>query len=249
MFNLSKFVCIVFGAAVLVTGCKGKDGEPGPAGPGLTGNLNGFATTYDEAGVATAKAGTTVTVDNQTPALTATTDADGRFQFAGLKAGTYNFTYSRTGYGTMKRFGVGHVGGDQPTYLGNQGMSAVATPSITGFNFGSSSSNSYIPFSISLNMASPSGRVIVFFGNTNSVSSANFSSSTSAYSNSGNGSLMTGTANKSTLNSFGMASGTTAYAIAYSTPANLFAYSDPATGRMVYPSLGAPSSVQAFIVP
>lgn len=239
-------------ASALSGGCKGKDGDPGPAGPAgqtLTGSITGYATTYDERGNRTAKSGTTVTIENQTPALTTTTDADGRFQFTGLKMGTYNIIYSRTDYGTMKRFGVGHVGGGQPTYLGNQDLSVVATPVIVSFGFGAFNIQTWsLDYGVSLNIPPPSGRVVVYFSNTTSVSYSNFIFSSSAYGQL-NGRTMYGSAYKSLLNSAGLAPGTVAYAIAYPVPLLPSSYTDQATGLIVAPCLGAPSSVQSFIVP
>ncbi len=261
MFNLSKIACIIFGAAVLLTGCKGKDGDPGPAGAvgatgatgaagqNLTGNLVGYVTVYDEAGNAGNKAGTTVTIDNQTPALTTTTDAAGRYQFTALKAGTYNLTFSRTGYGTYKRAGVVHVGGDQPTYLGNQGLSAVPSVGVTSLTFSQGLPGSYINYTVQLNtVPTTTTRVYVYFGNSPTLSVGNY---LFAYTNTGNSGTTTiqGSASKSTLNSYGLASGSTAYAIAYTVPVYNYSYSDPATGLNVFPSLGAGSSVQSFIVP
>ena len=256
--KLSQLLYPMLCATMLFSGCKGKDGDPGPAGatgatgatgPNLTGNMIGYVSAYDDNGNI-AKAGTTVTIDNQTPALTTTTDANGKYQFSDLKTGTYNLTFIRTGYGTMKRYGVGHVGGDQPTYLGVQGMTVVATATITGFTFSpSSSTNSYTNYTITVSNPPANGaRVSTYFGASPTVSSSNYLFYNSNYAaNSPN--VIYAYAYKSTLNSYGLVSGTTAYAISYATPPYSYSYSDPMTGLVVNPSLGTPSSVVSFIVP
>jgi hypothetical protein len=143
--KLSRYACVVFGTALLLAGCKGKDGDPGPAGPvgpsgqNLTGNMTGFVNSVDENGIQLAKTGVVVALDGVTPAVTATSDADGRFTLSNVRNGTYNITYSRTGYGTFRRIGVGHVGGDQATFLGTSTVSQVSTQTITNLTNGPSS--------------------------------------------------------------------------------------------------------------
>lgn len=44
------------------------------------------------------------------------TDKFGRFELPDVPAGTYKFIFSKNGYGTLKRFGIKHLGGE-PTVL------------------------------------------------------------------------------------------------------------------------------------
>jgi hypothetical protein len=46
-----------------------------------------------------------------------TTNIAGRFEFKDLPAGTYELQIEKAGFGTMKQFGIKHLGG-QPTILG-----------------------------------------------------------------------------------------------------------------------------------
>jgi hypothetical protein len=48
---------------------------------------------------------------------TAVTDANGRYAFTNIPAGTYNLLFSKTGYGTIKRFSQQLVGGNVPALL------------------------------------------------------------------------------------------------------------------------------------
>ena len=260
MKHVSKFVCVVFGAAILLSGCKGKDGDPGPAGAigpvgpsgqNLTGNIFGFVNPVDEYGIATAKSGVTVTLDGVTPAATATTNADGRYEFVGVRNGTYNVTFSRTGLATFRRFGIGHVGGDQPTFLATNTITATSTTSIGTVSVSNQSNNNVtlnIPFA---NAGAPANnflRFISFISASSGTTAANGtplnlpSATTSPLSNAN--------ISRATLNNLGFASGTTVYLVVYGAPSFLTGYTDPLTGRVFYVGLTAASSNQvSFVVP
>ena len=267
MLNLSKFACLALSAALLLNGCKGKDGDPGPAGAtgatgatgaagtsgqNLTGTLYGFVAPVDEYGFALPKSGVTVTLEGVTPAATATTNADGRYEFANLRNGTYNLSYSRTGLSTARRLGVGHVGGDQPTFLGTNSLSAPSTTTLGNLSVGVSTASALVTFTVP-------------FSNPGGLASGNFSrlafyASSSPGTTSANGTLLTlystntspltATFNKATFNSAGFASGTAVYVVVYGAPSVLTSFVDPLTGRVTYNGLTATSSNQvAFIVP
>lgn len=268
MNHISKFVCVVFGATVLLTGCKGKDGDPGPAGANgaagpagtsgqnLTGNLIGYVNPIDENGAILAKSGVTVSVDGASPAITATTDADGKYTLANVRNGTYNLTYSRTGLATFRRFGLGHVGGDQPTYLGTLTITQVSTQTVTGFtavsNAGAGtvtltftissptppSAFRYALFASATSPASPTNGILLFTGNafpaTSGMNTFTFST----------------TVSRTNFTNAGFASGTAVNLTAYGSTSSLFSYSDPATGRFVYPALStSPSPAVVVVVP
>ena len=94
----SKFLAVAVATTLLLGGCKGKDGDPGPAGapaPVLTGSIVGFVAPLDENGQVLSKAGVLVTLANTSPQLAQTTDANGRYEFANVRSGTYNLVFSR----------------------------------------------------------------------------------------------------------------------------------------------------------
>ena len=269
MRHISKFACIVFGAAVLLTGCKGKDGDPGPAGAAgatgtqgptgtsgqnLTGNLIGYVNPVNENGTLLSKSGVTVSIDGANPAITATTDVDGKYTLANVRNGTYNLTYSRAGLATFRRFGLGHVGGDQPTYLGTLTITQVSTQTVTGFsavpNTGAGtvmltftmssptppSAFRYALYASATSPAGPTNGILLFTGNvfptTSGMNTLTFST----------------TVNRITFTNAGFASGTTVNLAAYGSTSLLFSYSDPSTGRFVYPALNTTASPTATIV-
>ncbi|SHI30544.1 Carboxypeptidase regulatory-like domain-containing protein [Hymenobacter daecheongensis DSM 21074] len=261
---MRKFSNLLFSsicALSLLASCAGKDGDPGPAGAAgatgptgpsgqnLTGNLFGFVNPLDENGQSLAKNGVVVTLEGVTPAATATTDANGRYEFANLRNGTYNLTYTRGGLGTLRRLGVGHIGGDQATFLGTNTLVQPSTNAVSNFSFGPPSGTS-VPFVMTITNINPSVslRATIFVGTSSSVNS-NTGTALGTYIASANGTVNT-SFSKATLNSAGLVSGTTGYAIAYGSPTTTTIYTDPTTGRSVYTSLSTtPSSVVSFIVP
>jgi hypothetical protein len=85
--------------------------------PDLKGSLVGYVCTFDEFGnLLQDHSGVTITAFGHKHYGT-TTDLAGRFEIKGLPAGTYELQIEKTGFGTMKQFGIKHLGG-QPTILG-----------------------------------------------------------------------------------------------------------------------------------
>ncbi|GAB2949062.1 hypothetical protein GCM10027048_12540 [Hymenobacter coalescens] len=233
----------------LLGGCAGKEGDPGPAGPSLTGSMVGFVNPTDENGVVQNRAGVTVTLDNTTPARTATSDVDGRFEFTALPTGTYNLTYTRQGYGSMRRVGVGHVGGDQPTFLGTTSVTQPSSVRVTNLSFGFPTPTA-IPVNLTLTNTNPANatyRVMFFAGTTANVTAATGTLITTFIFNSAgqqNASL-----NKTAFTSAGFPVGSPVYVVAYASPAINPTYVDPQNGRVVYTGLStSPSNTQGFVL-
>ncbi|MDF7814616.1 carboxypeptidase-like regulatory domain-containing protein [Hymenobacter sp. YC55] len=258
-------------AVALLSGCSGKDGDPGPAGAtgatgatgpagtsgqNLTGAMFGFVNPVDEFGSPVAKNGVTVTLEGVTPAATATTNSDGRYEFTNLRNGTYNIAFSRTGLSTYRRISVAHVGGDQPTFLGTSSLTAPSTTT-----FGTVVVNSIVGGSVNINipysnLAAPSNyflRTAIYVSATTGVNSTNGTFLMYAYPNSSlnsNSGTISTTISRSTLNNAGFATGTAVYIVAYGVPSLLTGQTDATTGKTIYNGLSATSSNQvAFIVP
>ena len=261
MRHLSKFACIIFGTAILLTGCKGKDGDPGPAGAAgssgqnLTGNIVGFVNSVDENGQQLAKAGVLVTVDGSTPAITATSDADGRFTLNNVRNGTYNLTFTRTGYSTFRRLGVGHVGGDQATFLGIATLSQVSTQTITSLVSGTLSTNA-VNVNLTINSPTPTTnfRVAFFASTLPNPTPATGTFVTGLTFGTGGGPITSYSAtfgiNRNSFNNAGFASGTTVYLAAFGSTTFFTSYTDLVTGRVVFPTFNATSSpVITVVVP
>jgi hypothetical protein len=102
--------------------CKKETGVEGAAGPagnaGVdgslldTGTISGNLAVYDEfSSPMKDSSGVTVSLDQYGTQKTTTSDASGNYSFHGLPAGTYDLTYQKTNFGTMKVFGVSHSPG------------------------------------------------------------------------------------------------------------------------------------------
>ena len=276
---ISSFLSVAVAATLLLGGCKGKDGDPGPAGANgtngsagtngangpagpagpsgqnLVGTLTGFVNPVDEIGGTVAKAGVQVTLDNVTPSVSVTSDADGRFSFLNLRNGTYNLTFSRAGLVTFRRIGVLHVGGDQPTYLGVSSISQPSTLTITGITATVPANSSVVTMGLNFNSPVPTSlfRYVIFASTSpnptaatgTAVATGSFSVNTAT-----NSFQASATVSRFSFANAGFVSGTTLYLVAYGSTSILSTYNDPATGRLVYPALNAtPSSVVSVVVP
>ncbi len=110
-----KFRQLISIIAILVsvglTGCKDTITQPE-----LTGSLVGFVYTFDEfANLLDDHSNVKITALGLDQFSTST-DKKGRFEFKNLPAGTYELHMEKEGFGTLKQFGVQHLGG-QPTTL------------------------------------------------------------------------------------------------------------------------------------
>ncbi len=95
-----------------ITGCKNTITQPD-----LTGNMVGYVYTFDEYNNLLEKHDNVLVTALGIGHYTTKTDINGRFEFKGLHAGTYEIDMEKEGFGTMKQFGIQHLGG-QPTLLG-----------------------------------------------------------------------------------------------------------------------------------
>lgn len=249
-------------AATLLGGCKGKDGAPGPtgatgatgavgaagaSGQNLTGNIIGYVNPVDESGSSLNKSGVVVSIDGANPAITATSNGDGRYELTNVRNGTYNLTYTRSGLATFRRYGVGHVGGDQPTYLYTSDMSQVSTQRITALSVNSSQSSDYLLVNYTIASPTPTSSFqYLLFASTTATATPSTATLISAdyattqfpsYTYRSNSYL-----SKANLTRAGFASGTTVYLTAYGSTNYSATYTDPSTGRTVYPALNTTAS-------
>lgn len=103
--------------------------------PDLEGSLVGFVYTYNEYGNILESHENVLVTALGTEKFTTKTDKNGRFEFMGLPAGTYEIAMEKEGFGTMRQLGIKHLGGE-PTLLGHDyydfimvAFSLIQTPS------------------------------------------------------------------------------------------------------------------------
>jgi hypothetical protein len=85
--------------------------------PDLKGSLVGYVFTFDEYANRLYDQSNVQVTALGLDHFSIRTDKNGRFEFKDLPAGTYELHVEKEGFGTMKQFGVQHLGGE-PTLLG-----------------------------------------------------------------------------------------------------------------------------------
>jgi Carboxypeptidase regulatory-like domain len=85
--------------------------------PDLKGSLVGYVYTLDEfAQSLNDHSGVLITALGINEVYRVFSDMNGRFEFKNLPAGTYELHFEKAGFGTLKQFGIKHLGGE-PTVL------------------------------------------------------------------------------------------------------------------------------------
>lgn len=246
LFNL--FI-IFFLILTLATGCK-KEEERIP----LSGKITGTIQTWDDKLVSTTDAeGFTVTITSL-PNTSTTTDANGKFSFENLPYDQYDFSFTKSGYGTFRIYGLTHQ--NNPVGLTNIpliGMGRTSTTTITNLEVKSNTLNGEpgVSFNYAISPApSTSSRAFVryFLGKTPDVSNTNYT----AYSNVINFSNLSNNTGFTTTELIGMGfqSGQTVYVKLYGDSFKSNDYLDPNTGIRIFPNLN-PTTVPAvsFVIP
>ncbi len=85
--------------------------------PDLKGSLVGYVYTMDEfSQLLSDHSGVLITALGINEKYSTFSDKNGRFEFKGLPSGTYELHFEKKGFGTLKQFGIQHLGGE-PTIL------------------------------------------------------------------------------------------------------------------------------------
>ncbi len=101
-------LCLILALFGLNRGC---DSAPEYL-PGLEGRMVGYLYSFDEFGTLLEDhSGFRVTALGHAGTLQAISDANGRFEFVDLPTGTYELHFEKQGFGSLKQFGVQHLGG------------------------------------------------------------------------------------------------------------------------------------------
>jgi len=274
MKKISLFLSLLL---IIFYSCKKEIAVQGPAGPGGEAGANGFGkdtgtisgnlALYNEFTFPVADSGeVVVTLSSGSFQQTTSSDAHGHYSFSGITLGTYNLSYQKAGFGTMKVFGLSHFpGGPLPTVVQDVALLQLpvktAIRSITGED-----SHTYYRLRIMLDTSSNSylqfyGNLVVLYGNTPDVSPSHYLIMHSEYVlNDPTSGGYTDYIDKSSVAGY-FKPGDTVYVTActYSRyvhkikePGELFDlgssgyYIDPADGRYVYPNISQPAVALTF---
>jgi len=121
-----KYSFILVVPLILLLGCKG---DPGPAGPILSGAITGKVYLYaDNNSLIQDKSGVLVTIDGGSSS--AISSSDGFWNLTSVPAGVHNMVFSKTGFMTQKVFGFQFVGGGT-VFWGNMALAQIPSVSVT----------------------------------------------------------------------------------------------------------------------
>lgn len=246
-------VALLFGFTLVA--CSKSDSSPTVP---TAGNLSGTIQTWDDKTISTTdQAGVTITITNLANRTT-TTDAQGRYTFTNLPYDQYDIEIAKTGYGTMKVFGITHAYDPAAASVGNTQIPNISfgkksTTSVTALSV---SGNSFlgepgVSFSYTVTPAptTASRAFVRYLLSTSADVSPTKYVAASSVVNFSNGSAITGFS-VSQLVGMGFTSGQTIYAKMYGESFITNEYFQPNLGYKIFPNLNltSPPAV-SFVVP
>ncbi|MCF6406577.1 carboxypeptidase-like regulatory domain-containing protein [Chitinophaga filiformis] len=256
--------CCLFMTACVnwdITGPAGPEGLPGPPGqkpPGAdTSSILGRVFTFNQFTVPiwpvdSVKITLHLSADST---LETMADTAGYYRFNGISTGTYNLTYSRSGFGEMKVFGQTHIsGGTLNTTVQEVSIVQIATQNLPDSAwFGQPISPDYISFRFTTtpsNFSMANQNYLVFFSKHANVSDRDYLFKMEYQS------IYT---QKSLLAPY-FSPGDSMYARVYLFPRYFYtpvssvtmirpgtSYIDPSTGELVYPFRNSQSALAAGV--
>lgn len=274
-----KIAGLLFFLVVLVSckkevGVLGPVGPQGPSGPTGTaplldtGTITGNTALYDEFSFKENDlSGIIITLQSGSFQQKDTTNSTGSYQFHGIKTDTYNMSFEKPGFGTMKILGLTHIAGgntstavkniyllqmpqktavDSISLIGNNSFSALFTVTLDTLSFG------YVQYYQNF---------LLYVGKDNTVSNTNYVLKlTSTFTPDGNGGY-TAFIDKTTLTNI-FQPGDSMYVKAYTynryvhftSDPNIYSdqgdggfYIDPATGLYVFPNQSGSPNIQSVV--
>jgi hypothetical protein len=150
----AAFITLCVLSAAFISSCSDEnDTPPIPTKGTLIGNIQ----TFDDKLIITNDAGgVTITASNLTgQTFTATADNTGRYTFNDLPYDSYQFEISKSGYGTLKVFGISHVYVKDvtSTLVQNIPFGKISTTTVTGLTFSEFLLNGEVGVSFDYNLS------------------------------------------------------------------------------------------------
>ncbi len=224
-----------------------EDNDPTPE-PITKANITGSVNLYDEGTTQIDNSNMTIRIEGTTPAISATTDANGNFTLPDVPFGTYTILYEKSGFGTFKKFDIEHEK-NATAILNTPSLGEISTTKI--INLETNVSGNDIIISVTTNPAGNIGniRYVRYFLSTNSnVSSENYTYFSPGLVSQINPKEITLSNND--LTSAGFSSGETVFVKVYGDSFWSNEYDDPDLGRNIFPNLNMTSTnYTSFIVP
>jgi hypothetical protein len=250
MKTLSRLLFIALIATVM-TSCE-RDDDDDPNVPG-TGRISGQLKLTDEFGI-DRPFHDNVKVTTQTGKFGVSNGA-GIYSIEGLKSGTYELTYEKSGHGTFKKFNIMVNSGSNGTILnGIDYLGAKSTTVITNLTASVNPTDTTLSFGCDVTPlpdATHPRAFRLFFAKTSGVSFQNYlyTPANTWVSTTGSGAI-TGF-DPALLMQNGFLPGDSAYVIAYGESIRTNVYTVPGESKKVYPNINtaAPSNSAGFVMP
>jgi hypothetical protein len=272
---LLSFLFLAFLSCTKEIGVTGPAGPQGPSGsignsPSDTGSILGRLDLFDEFSYKKNDAsGTIITLTSGSLIRTDTTGPTGQYRFSGLRTGTYDLSYQKTGYGTMKLFGLSHFGGGpQPTSIYD--IDVLQIPQKTAVDNLAIFSNDGLNTVFSILLDTSSLQYVQYYQNfqlfiskDKNVSPFHFAHMIGfLFTPDGNGKYSAVMGKTDVTNPLPFKTGDTLYAVTYTynryvhptvatdnfiDPGGQAYYIDPQTGLIIYPNMSRPSNILQFV--
>jgi len=228
------------------------------------GNITGTVLLYNNEGTVNAdNSGITVSIDNNN--VSTKTGADGKWTLDSIPSGTYDITYSKDGYGSVKSMGVNHAATNHATtflsiskilnQISDIGITAIQISNFdANTNMASLIQSGVAPNGVHIepifaNSSSSLKPVRLFFSDNANVTAANYlTAEKERFSGKGN-EMNNYNYTIAWFVSRGFKPGQTIYLKAYGDGFANDEYDDPIKGITVFPSLSAKSAGISFVLP
>lgn len=207
--------------------------DPAPT----SGTISGSVLLFDEGSTRQEDAGMKVTVENSSPAISAVTDATGKFQISNVPFGNHVLVYEKTGYGTFKKKVTDHKAASTPI-TDTPSLGKVSTTTITAVELGITGGN--LVTAVTTSPAGNSGNrryIRYFFSDTPDVSNTNYKGFSPTYIVQDAPYSKTFTAAE--LTGFGVSATGTLHVRVYGDSFFTNDYVDPVSNKRVFPNLNA----------
>lgn len=249
MRRFSLYIAVI---SLFLFSCSKKDQAPDtPVRGSLSGTIQAW---NDKTSSLTDASGILVKISNLNN-FSAVTDAAGRYTIDNVPYDIHDVEISKTGYGTLKVFGITHdgTGSNTGTIVPTISFGQLSTTTVTGLSVAGNTINGTPGVSFNY-VISPvpgtSNRAFVryFLSTSPTVSSSEYMAYSIVY-NFSNLSNITGFTTNELLG-MGFSSGQTVYARMYGDSFRANDYLDPNTGQRVFPNINpAAAAAVSFIVP
>lgn len=242
---LKNPITLLFITGIFFSSCSiGGDVTP-PAK--TSGKLTGSVTLYNERDSLVASDGMTISIEGTS--LSTITGTDGKFAFSDLPFNTYNFIYSKTGYGTFKLFKFRYSVDSPFAVIPNQLLGESSGTTVTSLTTTVTTDSVLISYRVSPEPTSTQKASIRLFFSTDAAVSSTQYMGFSKISIFGHSPSHTGFT-KTDFYDMGFTSGQTIYVRCYGDSYFSNTYGDPVSSIKIFPNVNTTTvGAESFVLP